>query len=155
MTSILAAWAGLLLAGTGGPVTNVSILPALTRTEIVIAVAGEVQYRDFTMEAPARLVVDLMGAQHALGQGDYLGVDRGGIVALRTSQYSEDIVRVVLEMDELVGYTITAGDGFIRVSMEGSGVPFDPWSAREAAPAPTPAFVPSVSDASVRPSGNR
>ena len=67
MTLMLSLLAGVLM-GLGGPVTGLSVQPALERTEVVISMVGQADYRDFTMEGPSRLVVDLMGAQHALPQ---------------------------------------------------------------------------------------
>ena len=49
MTSFLSFLAGLLLA-VGGPVTGLSIQPAPERTEVVISMEGQAEYRDFTME---------------------------------------------------------------------------------------------------------
>ena len=58
-SSMFALWAAALI-GTGGPVTGVSVSPAAERTQILIAVDGEVEYRDFTMEGPNRLVIDII-----------------------------------------------------------------------------------------------
>ncbi|HSR42501.1 MAG TPA: hypothetical protein VLL48_10020, partial [Longimicrobiales bacterium] len=58
MSSIFALWASATLAW-GGPVTGLSIAPVAERTEVVIAVDGDVEFREFTMEGPSRLVVDL------------------------------------------------------------------------------------------------
>ena len=44
------------------------------------------------MEGPHRLVVDLMGARHALPMAEFGAVNRGGIRSIRSSQYSEDVV---------------------------------------------------------------
>jgi type IV pilus assembly protein PilQ len=127
MTLFLSLLAGFLVA-MGGPVTGLSIHPAPERTEVVISMGGQAQYRDFTMEAPNRLVLDLMGAQHALPQDNFMDIHRGGIRAIRTSQYSEDIVRVVIELEEVVGYQIIPSDGQIRVVLENRGEDFAPWS---------------------------
>jgi len=70
MTSILSLLTGVLL-GFGGPVTGLSVQPAPERTEVVISMEGHAEFRDFTMEGPTRLVVDLMGAQHALPREDF------------------------------------------------------------------------------------
>ena len=104
MTSMFALWAGTLLA-LGGPVTQVTITPMATQTSVLITVDGEVAYRDFTMEGPHRLVVDLMGATHALPQDEFAAVNRGGIISVRSSQYSDDVVRVVFVLDRQLGYT--------------------------------------------------
>ena len=93
MTSMFALWTSALMA-FGGPVTEVAITPMARQTSVLIAVDGDVEYRDFTMEGPNRLVVDLMGARHALPHDDYSDVNRGGIRSIRTSQYSADDVRV-------------------------------------------------------------
>ena len=133
MTSFLSLLAGLLMA-VGGPVTGLSVQPAPERTEVLIAVQGQAEYRDFTMEAPNRLVVDLMGARHALPQENFLDIHRGGVRAIRTSQYSEDIVRLVIELDRLVGYQILRTPGEIRVVLENDAGTFQPWNAAESGP---------------------
>ena len=133
MTSFLSLLAGLLMA-VGGPVTGLSVQPAPERTEVLIAVQGQAEYRDFTMEAPSRLVVDLMGARHALPQENFLDIHRGGVRAIRTSQYSEDIVRLVIELDRLVGYQILRTPGEIRVVLENDAGTFQPWNAAESGP---------------------
>ena len=140
MTSFLSLMAGLLL-GLGGPVTGLSIQPAPDRTEVVISMLGQAEYRDFTMEGPSRLVVDLMGAQHALPQDDFLDIHRGGVRSIRTSQYSSDIVRVVVELDAVVGYEILPEEGELRLVLENDAGSFAPWSSSAAAPV---AAVPAV-----------
>ncbi len=154
MTSFLSLMAGLLVA-MGGPVTGLSIQPAAERTEVVISMEGQAEFRDFTMEGPNRLVLDLMGAQHALPRDNYLDIRRGGVRSIRTSQYSEDIVRVVIELDELVGYRIVPRSGELRVVLENDGGSFDPWStmttAAESAPVPEASTAPAPDDPSVLP----
>ena len=127
MSSILAFWAGLLLGG--GAVTGISIHPTADHAEVIIAVDGTVTYRDFTMQGPNRLVLDLMGTTNGLGEEHFEGINRGGIMSVRTSQYSEDVVRLVMEVDEIRPYTVERGDGFIRVSVENPGASFQPWSS--------------------------
>ena len=120
MSSILAVLAGVLLTA-GDPVTALSIVPNLNRTEVLVSVEGAVSYRAFSMEGPSRIVLDIMNAKHALPQEDFLGINRGGVVAVRTSQYAEDIVRVVVE----------ASDGAVRISLENNSGSFDPWETLE------------------------
>jgi len=127
MSSIIAFWAGLVL-GVGGPVTGVSILPDSDRTQIVIAVDGSVDYRDFTMEAPSRLVVDLFGTRHALPRDNYPGIHKGGVASLRSSQYASDVVRIVLELDETTPYEIREEEGGLRILLDADRGSFEPWS---------------------------
>jgi type IV pilus assembly protein PilQ len=129
MTSILAAWVGLVGLVPSGTVTDVSILPGGGATEVVIAVSGPVQYRDFVMDGPTRLVVDLMGATLALPGEQFAGVDRGGVRAVRTSQYEASVVRVVLELHQRMGYQVEAGPGNLRITLESGEGAFEPWSS--------------------------
>ena len=128
MSSMFALWA-VALMGAGGPVTRVSVSPAAERTQIMIAVDGEVQYRDFTMEGPNRLVIDIVGSHTALPRSDFPSINRGGIKAMRTSQFSAEVVRVVFELEALVPYEIQAGEGGIRVVLQNTSGPFEPWTS--------------------------
>ncbi len=127
MTSILSLLVSVLL-GSGGPVTGLAVEPAPNRTEVVVYMEGQAEFRDFTMQGPNRLVLDLMGAQHALPQENFLNIDRGGVHSIRTSQYSRDVVRVVIELDALVGYQIVQGPQNLRVVLENPAGDFAPWT---------------------------
>ena len=140
MSSVLAVWLGLFLA-VGGPVTRLTIQPALEKTEIHITMEGEVEYRDFTMEGPNRLILDLMGARHALPGDNFLGINRGGVRSVRTSQYSDEIVRVVVDLDEMVPYEIVEGDGSLRVILDNPFGTFTPWSTAAGDPDRVGSFV--------------
>jgi type IV pilus assembly protein PilQ len=135
MNPMFALWAGVILS-LGGPVTELAITPAAEGTSVLIAVEGTVEYRDFTMEGPNRLVVDLMGARHALPRDEYSDVNRGGIRSVRTSQYSEDVVRVVLILEQMVGYTLQEDPKGVRITLENPAGDFVPWSSGRAAPPP-------------------
>jgi type IV pilus assembly protein PilQ len=148
MNPILALWAGIVLA-PGGPVTELAITPAAEGTSVLIAVEGTVDYRDFTMEGPNRLVVDLLGARHELPRDEYADVNRGGIRAVRTSQYSQDVVRVVLILEQMVGYTLRDDPEGLRITLENPAGAFVPWTSGRAAPMPAPE-EPTVSAPSAR-----
>ena len=141
MTSFLSLLAGLMVS-MGGPVTGLSIQPAPERTEVVISMEGQAEYRDFTMEGPNRLVLDLLESRHALPRENFLDLRRGGIQSIRTSQYSANTVRVVIELERMVGYQIIPGDGEIRVVLENPGESFQPWSTVGNGPAATPSSSP-------------
>ncbi len=148
MTSILALFTGALL-GFIGPVTEVRIDPNVGTTEILVSFEGEVEYRDFTMEGPNRLVIDLMGARHGLAEDNYR-IGRGGIIALRSSQYSEDVVRLVLELEEMVPYEIYTANGTLLLELQNASGVFEPWTTNVTdlpafTAAPTAAVPASVS----------
>ncbi|MGI9626016.1 MAG: AMIN domain-containing protein, partial [Longimicrobiales bacterium] len=126
MTSIL-TFALSAIIGAAGPVTGVSIHSAASQTEIVVSVDGQVEVQDFLLQSPNRLVLDLMGARHALDQESYSDVNRGGVKAIRTSQYSDEIVRLVLELDGPVQYEIKNANGAVQVTLENPAGPFESW----------------------------
>ncbi len=138
MTPMLALWAAAVISSSG-PVTEVAITPAEAGTSVVISIEGDVEYRDFTMEGPYRLVVDLMGARHALPHEEFGEINRGGIQSVRTSQYSADVVRVVLILNEPRRYSVAPDERGLRITLDGPGGNFLPWSSgRTALPAPEP-----------------
>lgn len=116
------------------PVTALEVLPEADRTEIVIAVSGDVDYRDFVLESPDRLIVDLHGTRHALPGETFEGIDRGGVRSLRTSQYAPDVVRVVVDLAAPVGYTVIPVDEGLKVSFANPGDAFRRWSTRGSGP---------------------
>src|SRR5215470_10414049 len=97
----LGAASPLKAEGPGsGEVTAVSLTPAAGKAEVVVTVQGAVEVRDFMLNEPNRLVLDVVGAR--LGQTAatiYDGVNRGGVTNLRYSQFRPDVVRIVLDLD--------------------------------------------------------
>ena len=156
MTPIHALWVSALVALGGapaeapGPVTELSITHLAEQTSVRIAVDGDVEYREFTMEGPHRLVVDLMGARHSLPRDNYTDVNRGGIRAVRTSQYAEDIVRVVLELDGQAGYAVVQEPGGLRINLENRSGSFEPWSSGTTAAATSRARDTNVAEAAMQ-----
>jgi len=112
----------------GGEVTGVSVLPAPGRAEVVINVRGAVQVRDFMLHAPDRLVVDVVGATLSARGALYDGVNRGGVVNLRYSQFRPDVVRIVLDLDGVKNYKLARANDEVRVSF-GSEKEFAAWSS--------------------------
>lgn len=112
----------------GGEVTSVSLLPAPGRAEVVVAVQGAVEIRDFVLRNPDRLVLDLSGASLMGRAAGYDGVERGGVRDLRYSQFSPGVVRVVVQFDLLKDYKVERVGDAIRVSF-GSERTFLSWSS--------------------------
>jgi type IV pilus assembly protein PilQ len=121
-----------------GEVTGVSVLPAPGRAQVVIDVRGAVNVLDFTLTSPSRLVVDLVGATLRTRNVLYDGVNRGGVQNVRYSQFRPDVVRVVIELDSLVSYSLDHGDQTVRVSF-GADRSFAAWSSLDPAALAPPA----------------
>lgn len=124
---------GLWTTGSpAGDVAEVRIEPTGSQTEISIMTEGEVEVRDFLLDDPARLIVDLEGAQHALPGHAFEGIARGGVVRLRTSQFRDDVVRLVFELSRPLDYSVERSDGAVRVLFANPGGSFQAWSTTPA-----------------------
>ena len=132
--SLILALAGLVLvaprAGAAGPgeVNAVSVLPGAGRAHVVIDVVGSVSVQDFTLENPSRLVIDVLGAKLNARELVYDGQNRGGILDIRYAQFRPDVVRIVLELDELKDYQLEYADDAIRITL-GADRGFAAWSS--------------------------
>jgi type IV pilus assembly protein PilQ len=135
-------------AGAASPVTAVSIVAAEGRAEVVIAIAGPVDVRDFTVANPHRIVLDLAGARLGGANQAYDGVLRAGISNVRMSQFRPDVVRIVLDLDAEHRYTVAHDESEIRVTLPTTDT-FAAWhsSGRPAANAPAVARTPNVDSA--------
>ncbi len=114
-----------------GEVTGVSVQASPGRADIVINVRGAVEVRDFMLEGPDRLVLDVVGARlKGKASSLYDGVKRGGVLNLRYSQFQPDVVRIVLELDHAKDYHVERGTDAIRVSF-GTDQSFLAWSSND------------------------
>jgi type IV pilus assembly protein PilQ len=116
----------------GGEVTAVSLAPTAGKAEVVIAVRGAVEVKDFLLTSPDRLVLDVVGA--TLGQNApavYDGVKRGVVTDLRYSQFRPDVVRIVLDLDGPTTYQVQRAGDAIRVAF-GPAAKFQAWTSKVA-----------------------
>ena len=117
------------LAASGpGDVTAISVLPSSGSAVVVVDVQGAVNVRDFTLNNPARLVVDVEGARLRVPGVMYDGANRGGIVQVRYSQFRPDVVRIVLELESLKDYQLEYLDDTIRIAFN-TDRQFAAWSS--------------------------
>jgi type IV pilus assembly protein PilQ len=116
----------------GGEVTAVSLAPAAGKAEVVIAIRGAVDIKDFLLTSPDRLVLDVVGA--TLGQNApavYDGVKRGVVTNLRYSQFRPDVVRIVLDLDGPTTYQVQRAGDAIHVAFA-QPAKFQAWTSKEA-----------------------
>ena len=122
--------------GRDGEVRAVSVRPAAGKVEVVIDLQGAVEVRDFTLNGPARLVLDLVGARLTGPATLYDGQNRGGIRNVRYAQFKPDVVRVVIDLDVLKDYQVQRGAGQVRVSIGSERTAFATWSSRDVTAVP-------------------
>jgi type IV pilus assembly protein PilQ len=138
LLSITAATPRVPAEPSDAEVRAVSLVSAPGKAELVIQLRGAVSIRDFTLEDPARLVLDLDGAVLPSDFRDtYDGVNRAGVVGMRVRQYSPSTVRVVLIMERLKPYQVERTDDAIRVSITAEHA-FATWSVGSVVAAAVP-----------------
>jgi type IV pilus assembly protein PilQ len=107
-------------------------VPTPGHAEIVIALQGAADVRDFVLRDPDRLVIDVVGATLKNSGAAYDGIRRGAITDVRFSQFRPDVVRIAIYLDSEREYRLEKGDDAIRVRF-GADQSFLAWSS--AAPA--------------------
>ncbi|HEX8691039.1 MAG TPA: AMIN domain-containing protein [Longimicrobium sp.] len=128
-----------------GSVSGLKLEAREGRTELTVEITGgEVRWTDFSLSGPPRVVVDLQGATSTLSRR-YDGIDRGGVKAVRTSQHTADVVRVVVDLEKDASYTVERSPDGIVISIASQATAFQPWSSgpgAEYASAAAPAAAP-------------
>jgi type IV pilus assembly protein PilQ len=120
---------------TDATIVSVSVVPAAGRADVVIRVDGSITLKHFTLQKPDKIVVDMSGATLGLSEGDaYDGVARGGITRIRYSQFTKNVVRIVLTLDAPHTYAVKQENGEVTVAVDGAGEQFAPWAADAADP---------------------
>src|SRR5581483_6230653 len=97
-----------------GAVTALSVVPAEGRADVIIAVQGDVDVVDFALDNGRRVVIDIKGATLGIPARMYDKVSRAGIANVRFAQFSAEVVRVVLELDQAREYTVVHGEKDVR-----------------------------------------
>ncbi|MEA3266460.1 MAG: AMIN domain-containing protein, partial [Candidatus Fermentibacteria bacterium] len=135
-------------------VTDISVVPSGDRTQVTIVTDGPISYEKFLLTDPMRVVIDLGDALHALPATDF-AVSRGGVNAVRTSQYKappDGIVRIIVDVNgELMNYSTSLQESnrlVLMLSTDPSGTPFTSWSAssQEVPQVVTGGSVPALSN---------
>ena len=128
----LPAAALLFLPSSAVIVHSLSVVPSSGKTEVVIGVNAAVDVQNFTLDAPARVVVDLKGASLEMSQRTYDRISRGGITNIRYSQFRPNVVRVVIEMDAKHPYDVKRNDTEVRVTVSGGKTAdYSSWSSNK------------------------
>ncbi|MDH3428186.1 MAG: AMIN domain-containing protein [Gemmatimonadota bacterium] len=125
---VAAALVALPAVVSPGDIHEVRVQPAGADTEIVILTGEQVEPREFLLTGPARLIVDLYGAEIGDLRGSYEGISRGGITRMRSSQFRPGVVRLIFELTVNAEYRTDATAGRFSLRFANPGDSFTPWS---------------------------
>ncbi|HSH45513.1 MAG TPA: AMIN domain-containing protein, partial [Longimicrobiales bacterium] len=115
---------------------SLSVVPDGDRTAVLIDAGADVTLEHEALSGPPRIVVDIHGASFQLPQGRFLDINRGGVLALRSSQFERGVVRVVVDLSDAVDYDVEEAGGMVRISFPNTGGEFTPWSSSSDVPDP-------------------
>ena len=94
--------------------------PTEGRTDVVLALDGDVTYQSLVLDGPDRLVLDLQGVVSRLDQYRF-PVDRGGVVRVRAARRESEplaVTRVVFDLERPLSYTIETRGSDLVVSFD-------------------------------------
>lgn len=106
-------------------ISSLRIEPHSGSSSYVISKSGTVELQEFLMEEPPRLVLDLLGTQHALDKNKFDG-DGKFVRSVRTSQFTTDpeqITRIVFDLHDNVRYSVKNEADAITVRFSGKDAP--------------------------------
>jgi type IV pilus assembly protein PilQ len=113
------------------------------RTDVVLAVDGEVTFESLVLDEPDRLVLDLQGVVSRLDRYKF-PVNRGGIARVRAAQHArgpQPVTRVVIDMEQPLSYAIDHRGSDLVVSFETGAVSTVTLPVAVDAPAPVADLV--------------
>jgi len=117
-----------------------------TSTRYMIEQTGSADFQEFLLKNPDRLVVDLVGARHALEKTRYDG-DGKLVRGVRTSQFRsapDEVTRLVFDITEGTSYKIAKNGTTVEVSF---------FAGTTTAPVPTEAAPSTPQEAKTKPEG--
>jgi type IV pilus assembly protein PilQ len=131
---------------------GLQLLPSNGAAELTIMSEGAsiTRWNDFTLDSPSRVVVDIPGSRNGLTRSRFDGIARGGVGSVRASQFSPDVVRIVIDLDRAVSYTVEPAADGLRVRFSTGSTEFAPWSTSATGARPAPAASTNGGDPGVR-----
>ena len=123
-----------------GRVRAIEVAPSEGGALVALAVDAGVSLAHFTLDNPARIVVDLGGASLAI-PSNYDGKARGAVRNVRLSQYRADTVRIVIDLDQAHRYVIERDGDVVRLLLDAPATQFARWGSKNFTGAATTAVA--------------
>ncbi len=101
-------------------------------TQIILQGNGPFTYKDFVLENPSRIVIDCINSDHNLpGPRTYV-LERGGVVAIRSSFVDEakPKVRFIIDLESPLSYVVFKEGKKLVIALDAvTAMPFAEWQA--------------------------
>ena len=148
---------GLLLASAvhanAATVKSITLKDAGTGTQVIVEADSPINYHDFTLESPDRIVLDCPGSTLGFTERTWAGKDNSSIKSVRATEmgWGKDTgSRIVIDLAKPTSYGVSAVGNTVVLALE-QGAPEPP-------PAPEPVVSPSSSSSgsdNMAPDGRR
>lgn len=148
---------GLLLASAvhanAATVKSITLKDAGTGTQVIVEADSPINYHDFTLESPDRIVLDCPGSTLGFTERTWAGKDSSPIKSVRATEmgWGKDTgSRIVIDLAKPTSYGVSAVGNTVVLALE-QGAPEPP-------PAPEPVVSPSSSSSgsdNMAPDGRR
>ncbi len=122
----------LLLAAApafGATVKSISMKDAGAGTQVVVEADAPINYHDFTLESPDRIVLDCPGATLAFVERTWAGVDGSNVKSVRATEMGwgqETGSRIVVDLSRPVSYGVSQLGNNIVVALEANAPAEEP-----------------------------
>ena len=116
--------AGLLLAAApafGVTVKSIQLKDAGAGTQVIVEADGPVNYHDFTLESPDRIVLDCPGTTLAFNERTWAGHDNSPVKSVRATEmgWGKDTgSRIVVDLAQPASYGVSAVGNNVIVAVE-------------------------------------
>jgi type IV pilus assembly protein PilQ len=118
-------------------VRGLSVAAVDDRTEVVITIDGAGAVSDMMLRGPDRLVIDFANARHPGGQDRFEQIHRGGVRGIRIAQFEPTVVRLVIDLERAVSYSVDRSADAVRITFLNPAGPFEAWAAVTGAASPS------------------
>jgi hypothetical protein len=120
----IALGAALWLAAApaiGATVKGISLKESGTSTQVLIEGDGPINYHDFTLESPDRIILDCPGATLAFSERTWAGRGGSTVRSVRASEmgWGKDTgARIVIDLSQAVSYGVSAVGNNVVLAVE-------------------------------------
>jgi len=130
----------LLLAAApafGATVKSISLKDAGAGTQVIVEADAPINYHDFTLESPDRIVLDCPGVSLAFAERTWAGREGSNVKAVRATEMGwgqETGSRIVVDLSRAVSYGVSQLGNNIVVALEANAPAQEPPSRASSTP---------------------
>ncbi|HOO12526.1 MAG TPA: stalk domain-containing protein, partial [Bacillota bacterium] len=89
------------------------------RRKLVVEATSRLDFETMTLQKPDRIVVDMFNTRLGNMQDSSVAIGRDGVRSIRFSQFEENTVRAVIELDHALQYNVESSEKGLEVLIDG------------------------------------